>query len=59
MEQAANRTEAASADHYFPLPTENISVPVCLWTWTDDCFVMHSRSPSRGHNTNKVSLHVR
>jgi len=31
MEQAADRAEAAVVDHYFSSPTENISVPVCLW----------------------------
>ena len=30
--QAANITEAAAVDQYFLSPTENILVPVCLWT---------------------------
>ena len=30
MEQAADRTETAAADHYFSSPTENLSVPVCI-----------------------------
>jgi len=32
MELLTNRTEAAAVDGYFLLPTENIFVPVCLWT---------------------------
>jgi len=32
MEHAADTAEAAAVDHYFTSPTENISVPVCLWT---------------------------
>jgi len=32
MEQAANTAIAAAVDQYFPLSTENISVPVCLRT---------------------------
>ena len=29
---ADTRVEAAAVDHYFSSPTENIYVPVCLWT---------------------------
>jgi len=33
MEHAADIAEpAAIINHYFPSPTTNISVPVCLWT---------------------------
>jgi len=32
MEQAADRTEAAAVDHYLSSSTENVPVPVFLWT---------------------------
>jgi len=33
IEEAADIGEpAAVINHYFPSPTKNISVPVCLWT---------------------------
>ena len=31
MEHAADIAEAAAVDHYFPLPTENIFIPLCVY----------------------------
>jgi len=42
MEHAADTAEAAAVDHYFPSPTENIFIPLCIQTLgiqTDGYFV--------------------
>ena len=42
MEHAADTVEVAAVDHYFPSPTENIFIPLCIQTLgiqTDGYFV--------------------